>query len=357
MATRIPLPGLGGEALQRGVEAGTGMFNQLIGQGVNLGKMYQQGQQFEKELAQRWQQHLQEMEIRRAYHAHLAEQEKRLWAQHQLAAQLQPWQIKLLEQQAGHHQAQTNDLTFQQDYMNRLLNGGNIGEEEEILPNLPTYSTVPDINLGSIVPSIPGYTFENPQPERLPQSKNPKINKQAIISGLSKKKFGFDPFEETQDQKDMREMEKFKEKENYKAEQKKNSDLTELTPASRTKYQEVIREVDSIMPVLDELIEKGGERTTFFGTAKDTSYERKVKRIADVYMKAKGWPNTDTARNDAIQLFKRRKTESDDEYKAEMQALKAELMHERNLSESALSSGKVNNNHSVENNDPFGLRK
>ena len=64
MPLNIPNYTGGAEALQRGVEQGTGLWQQMMGHGINLGKMHQQGQQFnqtlgfnEKQLAQQHMHH------------------------------------------------------------------------------------------------------------------------------------------------------------------------------------------------------------------------------------------------------------------------------------------------------------
>ena len=71
MATRIPLPGNGAEYLQKGVESGTNLWQQLLGQGLKQQAMQQE-----------WQQHLRNAAIRE-------QQEERLRA-------LQPWQMEAL---------------------------------------------------------------------------------------------------------------------------------------------------------------------------------------------------------------------------------------------------------------------
>lgn len=71
MATRIPLPGNGAEYLQKGVESGTNLWQQLLGKGIQQAQMQQQ-----------WQQHLRNAAIRE-------QQEERLRA-------LQPWQMEAL---------------------------------------------------------------------------------------------------------------------------------------------------------------------------------------------------------------------------------------------------------------------
>lgn len=145
----------------------------------------------------------------------------------------------------------------------------------------------------------------------------------------------------TPEEKRAQRISEFREKEKIKGENKRNADLTELTPASRTKYQEIVREVNSIMPVMKELVEQGGEKFTGFKSANDLKYLGKITRIADVYMKAKGWPNTREARHDAIELFKRGFNESPEQYKTRMEDMQNELLHEAGLATSALEGGKV----------------
>lgn len=157
------------------------------------------------------------------------------------------------------------------------------------------------------------------------------------------------------EQKKQDRMQEFIDRENIKNQMKKQSDLTEITPTTRTKYQNIIREVNSIMPVMKELVEHGGESYTGIGTASDLKYLGKIKRIADVYMKAKSWPNTDTARKDAIQLFKRGSFETAKQYKSRMKELEDELKYESSLATNALKGGRseVVNNSSENNSHMF----
>lgn len=70
MATRIPLPGNGFEALQRGVEQGTSAFSQLLGQGIQRAQLEQQKAQQQALLALKQQEEMraqQESPINMAY--------------------------------------------------------------------------------------------------------------------------------------------------------------------------------------------------------------------------------------------------------------------------------------------------
>jgi len=161
--------------------------------------------------------------------------------------------------------------------------------------------------------------------------------------------------QQTPEQKEKSALDLFEKKEKIKSDNQRNKDLTELTPTERTRYQAVVREVNSISPVMSDLVKNGGEAITKAKTANDLKYLGKVKRIADVYMKAKGWPNTNEARNDAIELFKRGAGESNSAYKSRMKELEDELMHEVSLAEGALGTGRVESSSKSSSKDPLGI--
>lgn len=134
MATRIPLPGNGGEALQRGVEQGTGLWQQMMGHGVNLGRMHQQGQQFdkrlgfdEKQLAQQHKHHLNEMGVRYKQLEHaeklLPHQIQHLIDQHMIS----PYQAMNLYAQGKSYLAEARKNTM---FANLLDTSG--GQDSEI---------------------------------------------------------------------------------------------------------------------------------------------------------------------------------------------------------------------------------
>lgn len=94
MATRIPLPGQGGEALQRGVEQGTGLWQQLLGRGQQQAQMQQE-----------WQQHLRNAAIREQQEARLRELQPYLISEHQGKAEAKPLQLDLLRAKIEHENA------------------------------------------------------------------------------------------------------------------------------------------------------------------------------------------------------------------------------------------------------------
>jgi len=120
MPLNIPNYTGGAEALQRGVEQGTGLWQQMMGHGINLGKMHQQGQQFnqtlgfnEKQLAQQHMHHqdtigIQMKQLEQAA-ALLPYQIQHLIDQHQIT----PYQAQNLYAQGMSHLAQAKkDMMF-----------------------------------------------------------------------------------------------------------------------------------------------------------------------------------------------------------------------------------------------------
>ena len=293
------MPEQGGNALQRGVESGTTMFSNLLGRGLQQAQM-----------RQAWQQHLHNLEIQRQQQARLAEELA-------LAKELHPFHMRALERTEQNAPLELELLQAKINAQNQLAT-----------QRSPEYLQKQYEALNRVFGAQAG-------------NKTTAPSQDMIMRGLMKKQLGFDPFAPSEEQKKENRLNEFREKQAIKQESKKAQDLTEITPATRTKYQSIVREVNSIMPVMNELVEEGGENVTHFKTAKDLKYLGKVKRIADVYMKAKGWPNTDTARKDAIELFKKGAFESDDDYQNRMQELADELIYERDLSLNALQGGKT----------------
>lgn len=332
MSLGIPLPGSFGKAFGEGLDTGSTLISRIMqpilqreGDQRQWAQHQQSIAQQEAQLQQAWQQHLQELAIRQAQEQRLAERE--------------PYERQELQARTGYHNAQSKGLAFDQTLLQQLLDAQGMGQTGGYQGgnNMPPPMSSPQGGPQSQFNPPPGM-----EGQRAPQQGGMgNIADNPILAGLIKKRLGIDVYDESPDKKDQRALENFIKKKQYEQDQKKNEDLTELTPASRTKYQENVREINSVLPVMRELVEKGGEKFTGFSSANDLSYLRKVKRIADVYMKAKGWPNTDKARNDAIELFKRGFNESPEQYKAQMEELEKELLGERDLSIKALSSGKV----------------
>lgn len=344
MPLGIPLPGSMGDAFGTGLDSGGNLFARLLQQRQN--EQAQHAFEFNKGLKLK----------------QMAAQEK-----------LEPYQMQLLQARIAAQQAAARKNEFESDpakkaeYIRHLmsaLTGGQMGMQDAPTegPQMGGFTTAMDANGPQQTPiQFPGMAPEpqvqSPLPgfgmgqQAAPRPRAPDFSQlNDFQKAILKQQTGIDlTHKETPQEKDQRALALFMEKERFKNEAKSSSDLTELTPQTRSKYQSIIREVDSVMPVMNDLVEKGGQSMSGIGTANDLKYVGKIKRIADVYMKAKGWPNTDTARNDAIQLFKMGFWESKEDYKDRMTELQQELIHEKSLANQALKSKRVSS--STSNSD------
>jgi hypothetical protein len=353
MGTRIPLPGNGGEALQRGVEQGSNMFQQFMGHGINLGHMHQQGQQFdktqafnEKQLAQTWQQHLQNLALHQQQEARLQEAAK-------LAAQFQPWQIADLKATINHHQAQTQDLQRKHTMLQQLMNGDGFsnqgaqnleqGNEQPAEPFSMGEGMEPSFN------AFGGQNMQQPVPPPMETVKNGFNNLTGPQAAFIKHETGFDPHAESPQEKSQRALEDKIKFENYK----NSKENEKLTPAMITKLQEEVHYIQNVLPLLDELINMEPQTITWLGTSKDKAYESLTFNIAESLVKAKNEPNT----NDSIKKMQKSITIGDSEkassYKKRIEEEKKGLLNREKKTLSLLKNKKV----ASSGNEPSGSNK
>lgn len=346
MATRIPLPGNGGDALQRGVETGSNMFQQLLGQGVNLGRMHQQGQQFdkqmgfnEKQLAQQWQQHLNNLALHQ-------QQEKRLQETARLAANLQPWQIENLKATIGYHEAQTKDLQRKQSMFEQLMNTGGMGDGQMV-------------DQGDMQPAEPFSMGEGMTPgfnafggQDMQQAAPPPM--EAVKKGFSgltgpqaafvKSQLGYDAFAETPQQEQARKLNEFKEKERIKLENKQNIDRTKPTQAIITQNQNIVAAVNNLIPQIEKIkkLETPNLLTGKFTDANTYStYKTETDKAADSLMSAFKWLGIEASLDMAKDMTKRMPRESDKNYHARLDSLLEEMLERQKNAYNIYKGGEV----------------
>jgi hypothetical protein len=261
MATRIPLPGNGGEALQKGVESGTNLWQQMLGHGITQGRMHQQGQQFEKShaLAQQVENRHQELQpflinqykMEAAKHPYIIDQYKQAAALAPIERKYKLAQIDDFLSQVAERQA---DQTLLQQFMNNQggQTSGDPMQNMEQQQAQPSMGPVPQSPMG--FPQQERQMSQNVAPPSLGQIQQGFGQKaHPYVAARLKKKFGYDPNEETPEEKAAQRISEFKEKEDYKYEKKKK-DMTEVTPATRNEAQRIITATNSIVPLLNDLI-------------------------------------------------------------------------------------------------------
>jgi hypothetical protein len=347
MGTRIPLPGSGGEALQRGVEQGSNMFQQFMGHGINLGRMHQQGQQFEKthqlhekQLEQAMQQHMQNLALHQ-------QQEKRLQEAAQMAAKLHPYQIENLKAGIAQHQAKTQQLQKNQSLLEQLLNGGGFGQQSGIpMQDMTQQQPAEPFSMGEgMQPGFNAFGGQNMQPPAPPPMetvKNGFSNLTGPQAAFVKKQTGFDPFAETPQDKQAREMQSFREKEDYKAEKKKK-DMTEVTPATRNEAQRIITATNSIVPLLNDLISMDIPNQNFalLSPNDQAKYKRKSFLAADKLMTISKLPRIQESLHGSLELLRMGNFEDPALFKEGLKELRSSILEEAKDQQEILETGKI----------------
>lgn len=295
----IPLPGSFGDAFGKGIDTGSTLFQRMIQPVLERKKMEQQAAQYQQDYGLRQQ------------------KEQRL-------AEMHPFQVA----QARFQQEQQ---PLMMDALKAKIAQSNASAKKS------AYDADPQAQFKALQEIMSAIKGGAPTTGGGAPTTNDAFQGDPILAQFVKKTFGVDPNHETPGMKQERDLDTFQKKINLK----NNAAQDVPTQATVTANQKTIQEVNSVMPLMNKLVEEGGEKLTAGKTAADAKYLGRIKRIADVYMKAKGWPNTDTARNDAIALFKRGFNESPAEYKERMEEIRDELVHERNLSSEALKSKNI----------------
>lgn len=349
MATRIPLPGNGAEALQRGVEQGSNMFQQLLGQGVNLGRMHQQGQQFdktqafnEKQLAQTWKQHLNNLALHQ-------QQENRLAEAAKMAAQLHPWQVENLKSSIKMHQTKTADLQRKQTMLEQMLNGtfgGQVGGEMQDMPQEEAQPFSMGEGMQPGFSPFGGQDMNAPKPPPMEAVKKGFGNLNGPQSAFVKSQTGFDPFAETpqerrQAQRDAQ-LDLHKQKKEFDTEQKKK-DMDTITPATRNEAQRIISATNSIIPLLNDLINMDIPNQNFalLSPNDQAKYKRKSFLAADKLMTISKLPRIQESLHGSLELLRMGNFEDPALFKEGLKELRSSILAEAKDQEEILETGKI----------------
>jgi hypothetical protein len=168
-----------------------------------------------------------------------------------------------------------------------------------------------------------------------------------VLAAKMKKLTGWDPNEQTPEQKRAADIQQFREKEEIKKSMKGEADLSAPTKATITANQSVITAANNIIPQIEQLKKM---EIPYAGSGAITSpdkyakYEAQSNAIADGLMAAFGWPKTDQALQMAKQMVKRKPLESETSYKARLNEVIGELKHRRTSAHELLSNSKVKPN-------------
>ena len=249
-----------------------------------------------------------------------------------MAQDLHPSQVANLKAQAEYHQAQADDLAFTQNLLNQLMgNGGGapqmpmMGQRGDMQPPGPN---VAPPSMQTIQQGFGGAPTSNPMSEMNP-----------AVAGLIKKKTGIDPYAESPSMKSNREFQQFKDKEQYKLQQK--SDLTKPTQSTVTENQKIVNAANSVLPILEKLRDGESYGPLSFPSGGKSKYKTRAGMSTDKMMTALKLPNQKESLNLVHQMTHRDVNESPAEFKERVQMVIDEIIENSTLANEVLTSSKV----------------
>lgn len=294
MALNIPLPGQPFDSFLKGANTTSGMMQRAIANQLQ-----------QQQMQQAWKQHMQNLAIRQ-------QQEKRAADLHPFAIsaaenqqKLFPYQLESMQAQTESARALANTRKRKMDFMEQLFGGG-LGPQGMQSP----------VGGG-------GYT-----PEQI---------------AAAKALYGIDLNIETPEMKKQRELDTFQQKEDYKNEQKKNLDRTIPTESTRTANQKVITSVNTVLPVLDDLMkeEVPGTIGGFFQRDKSSASNALTNLAVDELMTIFNLPKDQHSTKLAEEMVRRQFGESLPAYRKRLNSLKQRVVHRRQSALELLEGGKV----------------
>jgi hypothetical protein len=273
-----------------------------------------------------------------AMHPFIMEQYKQAQALAPLERQLKMAQINA----AISEQAQKE---FDQNFVKQFM-GGQMGGQGSPMHQpgvqMPGQQSMPQAGQPNVAP---------PSMEQLQQGFGGH-NVHPVVAAKMKKLSGWDPNEQTPDQKRQAEMQQFQEKEKFKADQKRNIDLTEVTPANRTAAQKVIVAANEVRPLLAQLIatDVPGAKTGVF-SPEQQALANSIKNLsADDLMAIFSLPKDQHSSKMVEQMVTRQPFEGIDAYRKRLKWLDGRIEHKEKGASHLLKSGKVAAVNHEENN-------
>jgi hypothetical protein len=226
--------------------------------------------------------------------------------------------------------------------MNQSLSGQGMFREGMIPPENTGIST---ISPGSIPPT------EMPQ-QQIQAMASPKggainldlLRKNPLLRAWFKHKFGMDPLAaapKTQEEKDAAALNLYRKKEEIKAESKGGSTPTN---AVLTQNQQAIQGIDTVLPMLDELINDPSKvyGRFDFNPSKKAAYNAKTSGMIDTLVAAQSLPKVQASIDLVEQQIRRATNESNTAYTDRLKDLRKDLVHRRGKAQTVLKNRKVN---------------
>lgn len=335
MSTRIPLPGNMIDTLMKGVDTGSTLYSRAV-------------------------QPILEREKQKQLEQHFQEQLKLSKAAAARNASLMPYRLQ--ELQDKHAAAQ-----FERNMMNQLMGaesgGGDMGGAMGGMgggsmpgaqaPQMPTEEM--GQGQGAFTPEglqQAQQALSAPQggaPQGGPQSggaNNPllqKLMQNPMMRGWFKHKFGYDPLAptaQTPEDKQAMALDLFRQKEELK---KQNKGGAIPTNAVLTQNQQAVQGIDTVVPMLDELLEsKNIPGIMDFSPGKKAAYNAKTSSMIDTLIAAQSLPKVQASIDLVEEQIRRKAGETVKDYKNRLQDLRDDLIKRRGRSKALLENRQVN---------------
>lgn len=318
MALNIPMPELPGSGFLKGIDTGSSMFSRMI-------------------------QPILEREKQTQLERHFQEQLKLSKAAAARAGANSDLRRALLEQQllAAQH---SNDPMYEFNQFKNLMGmmgGGGQGGGQ--LPQAP----MQEMGEGMGMFSPEGLSqIQSQAPEAAPDAGMgmdfSALKNNPMLRGFFKKKFGFDPLAQTDDDKRLQKMQDQMALINYRNQIKNTADLTKPTSKTISANQSVVTAANNIIPQIESLAKMDipGQLVNMSPNLQ-RSYVAKANAIADGLMAAFGWPKTNEALEMAKEMVKKGTFETNSNYVKRLEGLVEEIKQRRTQAEGVLKSSKV----------------
>lgn len=319
MSLNIPNVAPFSETMMKGVDTGSSMFSRLM-------------------------QPILEREKQKQLEAHFQEELKLRKAAAGRAGANSDLTRALLQQQliAAQHK---NDPNYEFQQFQNLMNGmGGGGQPQQPQGEIPTeaYGEGQGMFSPEAMQEPQGMAQEQAAPSAGGLNLD-ALKKNPMLRGFIKHKLGFDPLAvapQTPEEKAASALDLFKQKEALKKENK-GGDIP--TNAVLTQNQQAIQGIDTVLPMLDELITSKDIPGIFdFSPGKKAAYNAKTSSMIDTLVAAQSLPKVQASIDLVEEQIRRKPGEKVNDYQKRLKTLKQDLIGRRSRVQGLLSTRKVN---------------
>jgi hypothetical protein len=334
MALGIPLPGLPGEALMKGINTGSNMFANLMHPILQREQQKQLEEHFKQELA-----------LRKAQFA-------RSGANSDLTRQLLQQQL-LHATHANDPNYEFNQFQALQDKIMGDRQSGTPGVQQ--MPQETPHIQPMGEGMGMFSPEG---MQEAQQPVPMQQAQTPGqggINLEAfkqnpMLRGFFKHKFGYDPLvmPQTPEEKQASAIDLYKKKADITAANKSGDTATNKV---LTQNQQAVQAIDTVLPMVDEFINNPGKvyGPTDFRPSKKAAYNAKTGGMIDLLVAAQSLPQVKESVKLVEDQIRRQTGESTDAYIKRLEDFKKDLTARRGKAIKVVKSKKVDTTETAPN--------